>query len=702
MTTRSRSRPRLRPLAAALASGALAAVAIVATASARGDTPLPLDLPEPRRTALQQRAPAAVVIAAVFPDGRAPGDADEAAQVWNVGAAPVDLGGWALVDGGARAVFPAGARLEAGAWAWLTRDAVAFAATFGHAPDWAWGDAEGALRGHLVTVGGAPRLANAGGTLSLLPPAGRAAEPADAVAWGDAGDGSAAGKDSGGGDGGAAGNDDGGGQERTAHGAPHAVAQTDIPGWDGPGIAPYRTGAIGADGQMLYRKLDPDAGRPVADTDSAADWAGDPRDPVLGRRARRPGWDLESRLAPVAVREPAHVALAIAPDGLFAFLARHIDSAARSIDLLAYSVEHPDLALRLAARARAGVRVRLMVDGAPAGGHDPTGRWCLALLDAAGADVRFMDDGGDVKRRYRGAHAKLMVVDDRVALIGTENPTLASAPAAGGAGRRGAWLATDAPSVVAWARGIVAADVDPAAHVDVRPFQARDPIRGAPAPDVTPAVDVAAPGYDPAWGATVATAGTFRWELISAPENALHPTRGLLGLLAAAGPGDVVRVAQLREPLWWGGGARERVQGGAGDVARNPRAVAYLEAARRGARVRVLLDGYFDDPAEPNSNAALATWLNGVAGMEGLDLVAHVGNPTGRGIHAKIVLVERADGVRWTHLGSLNGTEVASKLNRELAVQVDAPAVHDRLAEAFDADWAASERRTAWLPWAGR
>ena len=663
----------------------------------------------PQPLVLRVAAPP-VVIAAVFPDGYATNDADEAVQLWNAGEAPVDLAGWSLVDGGSRAVFPAGAQLGAGTWAWLARDAAAFAASFGHAPDWAWGDAVGARIGRLATVGGAPRLANAGGSLGLLAPGGRADAPVDAVAWGDAGSTAVArtlgparraASD-------VAAPAEAAIAEATSTetvaaeaAAAEATSPLAVPGWTGPGLTAYRTGAIGATGQLLYRKLDPQTGLPVADTDTAADWASDAADPVLGRKARRPGWDLEERLAPVSAHEAGQVALAVAPDGLHAFLARHIDSAVRSVDVLAYSFEHPGLAERLAARARAGVRVRLMVDGNPAGGHDPTGRWCLALLAAAGADVRYMDDGGDVRRRYRSAHAKLIVVDDRLALVGTENPTLASAPASGTAGRRGAWLATDAPSVVAWARGIVADDIDPVAHLDVRPFQARAPGRGAPAADFTPAADVAEPGYAPRWLATLATAGAFRWELISAPENALHPTRGLLGLLSRAGPGDVVRVAQLREPLWWGGGVREGLPGGVGEVARNPRVAAYLAAPRRGARVRVLLDGYFDDAGAANSNAAAVAWLNVTAAAERLDLTAHVGNPAGKGIHAKIVLVAQADGARWTHLGSINGTEVANKTNRELAVQLDAPAVHDRLAEVFDADWAVSEQRTAWLPWAG-
>ncbi len=696
-----------------------------------------------------------VVIAAFLAEGWVPGDADEGVQLWNVGPKVVDLAGWVIDDGEGRAVFGSGAgdgastQLAPGAWAWVARDPHAFATSFGHPPRWCF--APGCA---MRTAGGGPRLADGGDGLRLLDAAGRVV---DVVVWGT-GD--------------------------------AAIAAE---GWHGEPVEPYGGGGLPSRGQVLYRKLalrtegqedgplgaadavaavaeaatsgasdgasdsastiavppateSPSAGAfiqrvtsaaavdaapssalspgPVPDTDRAADWASDPRDPRLGRRVRFPGWDLEGRTRPQRTLARTSLELAIAPDGLQAFLARHWGDARRSIELLAYSFDHPELAELLAERARAGVRVRVLLDGSPVGGVEPDQRWALATMAAAGVELWWMARAGGV-RRYRSAHAKLSVVDGLWVLIGTENPSAASAPTGGASfGRRGAWLATDAPAALDWAAGIVARDLDPA-HPDVQPWQARDPRRGAPAPGYAPPRGLL-PGAigapPPRWADAVRDRGVRMVEMITAPENALSDEGGLLGLVAAAGPGDTLRVAQMREARWWGDPSE-------GAVALNPRLVAYLDAARRGARVWVLLDRYFDDAEHPNSNAAAARWLNAVAATEGLDLEARVGNPAGAGIHAKVVLLRldggqersgaerpfgsrgtediRADDAyrtalgsdgKWVHVGSLNGSEAASKANREVALQVGSAALHDRLATVFDADWAASPPGRVWLP----
>jgi hypothetical protein len=97
--------------------------------------------------------------------------------------------------------------------------------------------------------------------------------------------------------------------------------------------------------------------------------------------------------------------------------------------------------------------------------------------------------------------------------------------------------------------------------------------------------------------------------------------------------------------------------------------------------VRVLLDSFFDDAKSLRSNRATAAYLNAPAANEGLDVQAATGNPTGGGIHMKLVLV-KADGETWTALGSLNGGEVSHKLNREVLL-VDHLAVYNRLAAVF-------------------
>jgi cardiolipin synthase len=68
----------------------------------------------------------------------------------------------------------------------------------------------------------------------------------------------------------------------------------------------------------------------------------------------------------------------------------------------------------------------------------------------------------------------------------------------------------------------------------------------------------------------------------------------------------------------------------------NPRLVEVINAARRGATVRVLLDSFFDDEDSLRSNRATVDYLNLIAQTEGLDLEARTDNPTGGGIHMKL------------------------------------------------------------------
>lgn len=630
-----------------------------------------------------------VVISAVFPNGMARADADEAVQLWNVGARAVDLGGHVLSTASGSAAFPDGARLSAGGRWWLASDAGAFARTFGEAPDWAWagtalGDwpagAGAGVVAALTTPSARLRLANGGAWLRFAAPDGRLV---DAVRYADA----------------------------------PAPAEPPAPGWRGPAVAPYALPGVSTAEQVLYRKLDPLLGRPVSDTDTAADWASDTADPVLGQRARLPGWDLEGRLSPLRVPlqpprpgddgpAPADgaIELAVAPDALLPFLRRHLGSATVSIDLAAYTFDNPDLADVIAERARDGVRVRLMVDGAPAGGQTPAQRWCLARIAAAGGEVRTMDRGGDVRPRYASYHAKVIVIDGATLLIGTENPGLGAAPQPGRPGRRGVFAALAQPDAVAWAAALLADDLDAARHADVRPFQPDHPTRGAPAADYRPPrpADVAGT-YAPLAPDTARLGDVSALTLLSAPENVLHPTAGLAALVARAAAGDPVRVAQLREAWTWG--PAEEAGLDASQATTNPRLAAYLAAARRGARVRILLDGRFDDGG-PNSNRDAAARLNAIARAERLDLEARLADPAGGGLHAKLVLVAlapRRDAAawaasHWVHLGSWNGTEVSAKANREAAVQFESADGHAFLARVFDADWARAPALRLWLP----
>ena len=174
------------------------------------------------------------------------------------------------------------------------------------------------------------------------------------------------------------------------------------------------------------------------------------------------------------------------------------------------------------------------------------------------------------------------------------------------------------------------------------------------------------------------TTGT-EFELVTAPESALRTTDALLGLVARAGPGDAVYVEQFYEHPEWGDPVS----------APNVRLESYIDAARRGARVRILLNGgTFGIPSFPlTDNVQAAALVNEIAEAEGIDLSAHLADPTHSGIHNKMVLVDLGADGKYVHAGSINGSEGASKVNREMALQVRSAPLFDYLYAMFDHDW---------------
>jgi phosphatidylserine/phosphatidylglycerophosphate/cardiolipin synthase-like enzyme len=114
--------------------------------------------------------------------------------------------------------------------------------------------------------------------------------------------------------------------------------------------------------------------------------------------------------------------------------------------------------------------------------------------------------------------------------------------------------------------------------------------------------------------------------------------------------------------------------------------------------VRVLLDAFFDDLSSTRSNLRTQEYVSAVARAEGLDIEVRRGNPTGLGLHNKMVLAE-IDGQGWAMVGSLNGGEASSKVNREVSLMVGSDQAYRYLAEMFWSDWGAvSAQRDSFHP----
>jgi phosphatidylserine/phosphatidylglycerophosphate/cardiolipin synthase-like enzyme len=465
-------------------------------------------------------------------------------------------------------------------------------------------------------------------------------------------------------------------------------------GWLGPALQPYNpTQTFPKEGQILSRKRDQRTGLPVADTDSAAGWAQDPADAIDGCKVQYPGWDLDAFFFTQRVTETATVTVTVGPDNLYGTIAPLLAGASESIQIQSYSFRSRELAEVLLERLDAGVDVTMLLEGNPAfEGVSDEEAWIAGQLADRGARVRFMinDSANGVHDRYRYQHAKVVIIDGDLVLIGSENLNPGSMPADdktnGTAGRRGVYLVTDAPGVVGRVRAILDADGDPANHADVVSCD-QMPSHCSPPPGFEPAYTPDWVTYTVQFPSPLEARGTFAFEVLTAPESGLRDQDGLLGLLGQAGEGDTVLVEMFYSDVHWG------PDEGTPEDYPNPRLAAYLSAARRGAQVRILLDGYFDAEGE---NQATIAYLRQVARSEGLDLEVRLANPTFLGLHNKMVLAHIA-GLGYAHVGSINGNEASSKVNREVALQVQSDAVYRYLKDVFDYDWSTT-RLYAYAP----
>lgn len=588
-----------------------------------------------------------LLIAAAHIDSSVSNEPDEAILLWNVGERTQSLAGLQLATQSKVARFSVTTTLAIapGARLWCAAEATAFRRSFGEMPGCEW---KADTEPNVPNLDGSFTLVNSGGRLSLLAADGTAI---DTLLYGN---------------------------------------ETDTAtGWTGAPAQVYDRSVIPSSGQVWQRKRDPTTNVPI-DTNRASDWAGDLADVAWGRRVRMPGWrgwDASDGAFPAVETAAAQVTVAVGPEGLYQPLHALFTGATRSIDLSIYTFEHPEMAAALVAALGRGVRVRMLLEGSPPGGIEDVQRWSVAQVAAAGGEVRYLavqdDAPNGYRERYRYTHAKYGIIDGQQVLLGTDNfnydsmPLLSADPVGG---RRGFFLITDAAPVVSTLQALFESDWAHEHRLDLRPFAADHPKYGGPPPEFVFTEPKRWNVADAPFAAPQSFYGTAQFSVLSAPENALRPDAGILDLIGRAGAGDEIALVQLYEHKYWGESSSNPV------ADPNPRLQALIDAARRGARVRLLLDGYFDDDDDLRSNLATVEYVRTIAATERLNLEASLGNPTAGGIHAKVVLL-RVGGEAWSAVGSLNGGEVSHKLNREVVLLTDMPDVYAALMQVFEWDW---------------
>jgi len=410
---------------------------------------------------------------------------------------------------------------------------------------------------------------------------------------------------------------------------------------------------------------------------SGPGWTGAPAGKVgsgqVARRAHEGGWrdtngsedwDLvrvwslgQSEFAPASFDFTGTVRAFVSPDAQMTPLIDLIGTATESIDLSLYTLTHAALAGPLAAAASAGVRVRILLEGAPVGGIDEE-EWDIVQDLASRAEIHFLTGNAtlDVQKRYRFGHAKYGIVDNRTVILSTENWGVSAFPPAPLAGSRGWVVIVEHAPLAAYFAAVFEEDFDPRRR-DVTALAGMTIQPVAPTADPTEARGPTFPPQE--------FSGRFRVLPVLGPETALSmdTIRGVLRSAAAS-----IHVEMFYADATWG-----------------PFANLYLEellaAARRGVAVRLLLDAssFNVEEDDPIDNDDTVAYVDGIAAAEGLDLQAKLvdlGAHAFTRMHTKGFVVDR----RWTLVSSINWNRNSPTANREAGLLVE----NEELASYFD------------------
>lgn len=555
----------------------------------------------------------------------------------NTTTSTVNLTGWQLLSSGTPLQFPPGAAVAGGASLWIARDARAFAREMTHSADYTLLPAADVP----VMLGSAAAWDPQHGSIALLNPAG---VPVDALVWGDA---------------------------------------PPIAGWRGPGVPMPEAGVLcrrAIDEQTLSATcpgLPAGAGAEAAAWRQGSDW--------LPRRAPRVG---QGELPLPTCSAPSAVAFT-SPDCAYGAIAGFLDAAQSQLDLNLYLFTQEALAAHVEAALQRKVRVRVLAEGEPMGTGPLPDRDLLQRLHDAGAQVQVLQATPEGFKRYHFDHAKYVVADGKRCLIMSDNWTHDSTPTRAQTGLRGWGVILDSPDLAAHLTHVFERDWNPNTP-DSRPFpESRLPViiesltpasAGAPRIGLVENIEIERlqplPLVNPATPLAVTSPTTIIPVL--APQHALLATRGISGLLAGAR--RTLDIQQASVPPCWG-----YDEDASPDRTPNLFLTEMLAAARRGVRVRLLLDGSHISPKDQKDNADTQQFLANIAGRENLPLVVRVLDykSTHMSIHNKGII---ADGQQ-VLVSSINWTENSPLNNRELGLILQNSEIVRYFADLFERDW---------------
>lgn len=514
---------------------------------------------------------------------------------------------WSVTDGEGEIRFISDLWLLPGKTFTVTNNATSFWNAYSRLPDLSL-DSPGI--GNLVAVTGSFRLADAGDSLVLLSSDG---ETLDAVTYGS--------------------------------------ANESLAGWSGASVPSLRKGEIA-------KRLEVD-GRFV-DTDTAADWQ-----PF--REFRYGYTEFESPRFKI----PAGAITAFtSPDCSLDVVASAIDNAWKSVCICTYEFSSGPICERLLGALDRGVKVRLLVDGAPAGDIEEIETSCLSVLRLAGGEVLTVN--GNVSEgvvQHVGAlHAKYLVIDSSISIVMSENLVEDGLPQDRVFGNRGWGVMFSDVNLAGFLQGLFDSDAR-LGRLDVSDWRSDSRFNASPALPRAPKIS-----HNQMLLGPFVTTQPASVTVVPSPDGSVRRPY----LLDFMHPRKSVAVEQFQADLYWN-------SRWTGERYLNPLVQALLSSASEGVEDRVLLDSSWFNAAR-NQQVADCLREHPASGSSLLSALLDERSPVTL-LHNKGAVI---DG-RISAITSNNWVSASFSRNRELAVMVESEEVASHFLKAFDFDWLPDE-----------
>ena len=418
-----------------------------------------------------------------------------------------------------------------------------------------------------------------------------------------------------------------------------AYGDSEIPeGWEG-GAASTVT-----EGRYLHRNNENND--EYVDTDTTLDWK--------SFRHYRPG---QTSYIGEEMTADSIVAFT-SPESTFWIVKQEIDNATQTIDLSLYYLNHSFLVDALANALDRGVKVRVLLEGAPVAGFKDSYKYRAQTLQKAGAEVHLMKKTEDATTRYPYLHAKYSIIDSKKTIIMSENWGLTGI-SIDGYGNRGWGVVVESEEVAESLTTIFESDFS-LKYGDVIVFEESTDYSETEENRNTGCCN----GIDP-----LIITNPTNIRLAITPDNSLSENT-IIGLIRNSESEIIIQ--QHNFAAWWTEGD-------------NPYLMEIIKAAERGVNVTIMFDGTQQEVAENNQYAYLV--LKEIENsVENIELKIYRDDEFIR-IHNKGMIVDQ----KWTLISSINWGIGGGALNREVGIIIESEEIATFYRDIFWDDWEGRE-----------